>query len=240
MSFTEPVIIVGHRGAAGLAPENTLPSFRRAWACGVAAVELDVYLIDEVLVVIHDDTVDRTTDGRGAVSTFSLEALRALDAGAGAAVPLLAEVVAELPGDSGLNIELKGPGTAAPVAAFLAARPPLDVLVSSFDHAELARFRGLDSRTRVAPLFARWREDAWQTTQALAAWSINLSRRCASAERLAEAQRRGLKSLVYTVNDPQEARRLVAEGATGVFTDYPDRITAAALGAGSVPTDGAT
>lgn len=230
MGFTEPVLVIGHRGAAGLVPENTLPSFRRAYACGVAAVELDVYDLDGELVVIHDDTVDRTTDGSGPVAEYSLAALRRLDAGGGARVPLLGEVIDELPAGVGLNIELKGPRTAAPAAALLAARAGLDCLVSSFDHAQLTAFRALDRHTRVAPLFGRWRGTPWRTAAALDAWSINLSRQSATPARLAAARRRGLRTLVYTVNDVEAARQLVAWGATGVFTDYPDRVTRAALG----------
>lgn len=228
MSLADQPLVIGHRGAAGLAPENTLPSFRRAWACGVGAVELDVYAVDRQLVVVHDDTVDRTTNGSGAVSGFSLADLRALDAGAGAPIPLLEEVVAELPAGMGLNVELKGPGTAAPVAQFL-TRHAVDALVSSFDHAELYAFRRFDRTTPVAPLFSRWQAAAWELAGELDAWSINLSVRAATRPRLAAARERGLRVLVYTVNDLATARALIAAGATGVFTDFPDRITAAAL-----------
>jgi glycerophosphoryl diester phosphodiesterase len=225
MSFNDPVVVIGHRGAAGLAPENTLPSFRRAYACGVNAVELDVYVVDGELVVIHDDTVERTTNGAGAVMGLGLAALRRLDAGNGSRVPLLAEVVRELPAHVGLNVELKGPGTAAPVARFLTHHSQLDVLVSSFDHAELRDFRRQAPAVRVAPLFNRWRASAWQTAAELDAWAINLSRRVVTPARLEAARSAGLKCFVYTVNEVEEARWLVELGATGVFTDYPDRIT---------------
>lgn len=229
MSFADAVVVIGHRGAAGLAPENTLPSFRRAYACGVSAVELDVYLVDGELAVIHDATLQRTTNGHGPVMGLPLATLRALDAGDGWPVPLLPEVIAELPAGVGLNVELKGPDTAAPVAAELARHPGLDVLVSSFTHAELSRFRQLDEHTPVAPLFARWRPGAWRVAADLRARAVNLSRTSVTRDRLAEARRRGLKTFIYTVNDLAEARRLVAWGATGLFTDYPDRITPRAL-----------
>jgi glycerophosphoryl diester phosphodiesterase len=231
MSFNDPVVIIGHRGAAGLQPENTLPSFRQAFACNVNAVELDVYVVDGELVVIHDDTVDRTTNGTGAVMQLGLDQLRRLDAGNGSRVPLLAEVVQELPAGVGINVELKGPGTAAPVAAFLERHSGLDVLVSSFEHDQLRHFRTLAPAVRVAPLFRRWRVGVWRLAEELEAWSVNLSRRAATAARLEDARRRGLKTLVYTVNDVADAQRLVAMGATGVFTDFPDRITADVLAA---------
>lgn len=230
MTFEPPPVVIGHRGAAGLVAENTLPSFRRAFACGVDAIELDVYALAGQLVVIHDETLDRTTDGTGTVMGQTLESLRALNAGGGWPVPYLEEVVAELPDGVGLNVELKGPGTAAPVADFVTRFPGVDWLVSSFDHRTLADFRSRDPDTRVAPLFDRWRRDPWQTAADLSAWAINLSVRAATPARLAEARRRGLRCFVYTVNDLDTARRLIDGGATGVFTDYPDRITAADLG----------
>jgi len=233
-AFDAGPLVIGHRGAAGLAPENTLPGFRRAWQLDVFAVELDVQLVDGVLIVLHDSTLDRTTNVRGPVTDLSLAELRMVDAGGGAAVPLLAEVVKELPTGSGLNIELKGARTAGPTAEFIAANPIRNLLVSSFDHAELRRFRELDQQTPVAPLFGRWQGDPWATAAQLNACAINLSRRIAAAPILEEACRRGLATWIYTVNDLAEAQRLVALGATGVFTDYPDRITRAAL-AGQTP-----
>lgn len=229
MGFADAVVVIGHRGAAGLAPENTLPGFRRAIACGVSAVELDVYVVEGQLVVIHDATLQRTTNGSGPVMGQTLAALRALDAGDGWPVPLLSEVIAELPAGVGLNVELKGPETAGPVAAELARHTGLDSLVSSFSYPELRRFREHDAHTPVAPLFARWRPNAWRVAAGLDARAINVSRNAATRERLAEAGRRGLKTFIYTVNDLSEARRLIAWGAAGLFTDYPDRVTAAAL-----------
>ena len=229
MSFQDSVVVVGHRGAAGLAPENTLPSFRRAWACGVSAVELDVQLLDGRLVVIHDERLERTTNGVGAVTDLNLTELRALDAGDGAPIPFLEEVMAELPAGTGVNVELKGPGTAEPVAELLADMSRAEVLVSAFDHEELRRFHRRAPEWPVAPLFHRWRPGVWRTAESFDAWSVNLNQRIATRYRLAHARRRNLRVLVYTVNDLEEARRLVSWGATGVFTDYPDRITRQAL-----------
>jgi glycerophosphoryl diester phosphodiesterase len=229
VSFSDPVLVVGHRGAAGLLPENTLPSFRRAFACGVGAIELDVYAIEGELLVIHDDTLDRTTDGHGPLAGANLAALRKLDAGGGWPIPFLDEVVSILPPGIGLNVELKGADTAAPLARFITDSPIPDLLVSSFDHAELARFHALSPGTRVAPLFDRWTDDAWSIAARFGAWGVNLSRRIATPERLAHARSLGLKTLVYTVNDLDAARAFITNGATGVFTDFPDRVTVEAL-----------
>ena len=216
--------VVGHRGAAGLAPENTLASFAKAVALGVDGVELDVHLtLDGHLAVIHDERVDRTTDGSGAVAAMKLDALRRLDAGGGTRIPTLAEVLDAVPAAVAVHVELKGTGTAAPLARCIGGldRP---VLVSSFDHAELARFHALCPRIRCAPLFAHWRPGALATARALDAWSVNLSDRIATMGNVAALRQADYACLVYTVNEPGRARELRGLGVAGVFTDHPDRL----------------
>jgi glycerophosphoryl diester phosphodiesterase len=187
-------------------------------------VELDVYLCGNTLVVIHDDTLDRTTNARGAISDRSLAELRAVDAGAGQRIPTLEEVLDLVAGRVAVNVELKGKGTARRTAAVLAHYPDTELLVSSFDHDELNRFRATTRAVPVAPLFGRIRADMFQVAADLNAWGINLSRKIAAPDLLGEAKHRGYRTLVYTVNDPREARRLREHGAGGIFTDYPDRI----------------
>ena len=216
------LLLIGHRGAAGLAPENTLPSFALAAAHGCDAVELDVHYAHGELLVIHDATLERTTNGRGGLQEHSLAALRELDAGNGARIPTLAEVLAALPRGLGVNVELKGTGTATPVAALLGDGTDHDVLVSSFNLQRLKEFHELAPRVPVAPLFSSWRRDAWRLADALGAWSINLAVRLATRERIAAAHERGLRVLVYTVNDKTTAARLTRYGVDGLFTDYPD------------------
>ena len=229
--WIHPFSVIGHRGAAKLAPENTLSSFRRAVELGVSGVEFDLYAHGGELIVIHDDRLERTTNGHGPVADLPLSELRKLDAGDGQQIPLLQEVVEQLPARIALNLELKGPGTAAPVAAWLAEnKPGSDILVSSFDHAELRQFRQLDSQTAVAPLFHKPHADMLTIGRELAASAINLSTRLASARRLGQIRDAGFGALVYTVNGLSSARRLLRDGATGIFTDRPDRITKAALG----------
>ena len=229
MGLADLPLVIGHRGARGLAPENTLPGFRLAYELGVSAVELDVHFVADCLLIIHDDTLERTTDGRGKIASLDLQTLRSLDAGGGSPIPMLEEMLAELPQGVGVNIELKGPNTAVPTAKLLTAFPELDLLVSSFDHRELAHFHHLNHQVRVAPLFNRWRRDAWQIVEDLDAWSVNLSLKIVNQTIIEVAQRQGVKILIYTVNDLDVARRVLTQGATGVFTDYPDMITRAAL-----------
>lgn len=216
--------VIGHRGAAGLAPENTLASFSRAVRHGVDAVELDVHLsADGRLVVIHDERLDRTTNGNGQVAARTLAALRRLDAGAGERIPTLDEVLEAVPTRIAVNIELKGPGTAAPVARAVAGwtRP---LLVSAFDHAELARFHGLCPATPCAPLLAKWRRGVLDTARTLDAWSLNLADRIADPATVNAVRESGCLCLVYTVNDAERAAALRAIGVAGVFSDFPDRL----------------
>lgn len=229
MGFGGANLVIGHRGAAGLAPENTLDGFRRAAALGVDAVELDVHALDGALVVIHDDTLDRTTSGQGPLQAQSLTALRGLDAGGGQRVPLLEEVFAALPVNVGVNIELKARGTAELAVPLAKAELALgrDLLISSFDLEELGHAAALGgSALKVAPLFGRWPRAGWQVARDLRAWSVNLSLRAASKRLIGEASKRGLRTLIYTVNDRPTANRLAAWEATGVFTDFPDRLIA--------------
>ena len=216
--------VIGHRGAAGLAPENTLASFAYAVHLGVDAIELDVHLsADQHLVVIHDEHVDRTTNGNGTVADVPLAALRMLDAGDGERVPTLDEVLEAAPGHVAVNIELKGRGTAAPVARAIAAcKRPL--LVSAFDHGELGRFHGLCPTIPCAPLLGRWRQGVLDTARELGAWSINLADRVADPATVDTIRANGYQCLVYTVNDAERAAALRAMGVGGVFSDFPDRL----------------
>ena len=231
-------LVIGHRGAAALAPENTLESFHTALQWGCVFVELDVYVSQYAngqpdLVVIHDAKLDRTTNGRGALSEYTIEQLRQLDAGNGQQIPLLAEVVELLREhvhhtrqSVGLNIELKGPGTAAPVAALLAELEDLPLLVSSFDHEQLHEVRALAPRAPLAPLFDRYRADWRETAKALDAQAINLSARIATTKRIAQMNQAGYPVLVYTVNSVAQGFDLLEMGAAGIFTDRPDKLMA--------------
>ena len=222
MLAESPLAIIGHRGAAALAPENTLASFRLAVRLGVDAVELDVQRSGHELVVIHDDRVDRTTDGTGRVADLPFEALRRLDAGDGERIPTLEEVLEVVPPSVAVNVELKGADTAAPTAERLEGhqRP---LLVSSFDWAELRRFHQRCPGIACAPLCGRWRRDLRKVADELGAWSVNLADRSATADRVAAIRGWGCRCLVYTVNDPDRAVELAALGATGIFTDDPSR-----------------
>ena len=224
MSLSADFSIIGHRGAAGIEPENTLRGFKRALEHQVHAVEFDVYQIDRELVVIHDDTVDRTTDGTGALTDFSFERLRRLDAGDGERIPTLIEVLDLVPPSVGVNVELKGPGTATAVAEVLRQYSHRQ-LVSSFDHEELRQSVAGGSGIPIAPLFGRWRENGIEIARALKAHAVNISDRIAIPERVTDIVTAGFACYVFTVNDVQRAKDLKEMGVSGVFTDRPDLFT---------------
>ena len=115
MSMTNSAFLcIGHRGASGHAPENTLKAFEMAVVMNCDWVELDVYAVDNELLVIHDNRLDRTTNGTGNVMHANLDYLRSLDAGQGQQIPTLNEVIQTINHRAGINIELKGPNTAEP------------------------------------------------------------------------------------------------------------------------------
>ena len=229
LNLTSGFAVIGHRGAAGLAPENTLPSFQTALGMGCRGIELDVHRVVDAnglvrLGVIHDERLDRTTNRRGLVADFTAEALSAVDAGNGAGIPLLDEVVSliEQPGETFVNIELKGRNTAAPTAAFLDQHPELQALVSSFDHDELRHFRRLNSATAVAPLLSRKRRNLLDTAHELNAASVNVAYPMIDKPLLETCREAGYPVLTYTVNRPEDARRMKSLGVAGIFTDRPD------------------
>ncbi|XOV82031.1 MAG: glycerophosphodiester phosphodiesterase [bacterium] len=226
--------VIGHRGAAGLAPENTLPSFQHAldWRCPM--IELDVHLTSATaqaqdIVVIHDRKLSRTTNGTGLVADHSLAQLRLLDAGNGAGIPTLTDVFSLLQQHQvrhgqtvALNIELKGADTGPAIARWLDAHARWPVVVSSFSHRELRRFRELDNITPVAPLFDKYRKDWLVTATSLQAVGVNLSLKLASVRWVREISAAGFPVSVYTVNDPAVALQLRDRGVKGIFTDRPD------------------
>lgn len=145
--------VSGHRGASAELPENTLAAFRRALEHGAEGIELDVALsADGVAVVLHDTTVDRTTDGSGAVADLTLAELRALDAGDGEPVPTLDEVLALAAGRAEVNIEIKAADAAPAVAEVVARHPGLTWFASSGQWDALEELQRLVPGARVYPL----------------------------------------------------------------------------------------
>ena len=186
-------------------------------------LELDVYFVGGQLLVIHDESVDRTTNGHGLVEELTLEYLRSLDAGDGAKIPTLTEVLDLVNGKCGVNVELKGRNTAVPVCELLTnyAWSNEMVALSSFNHNELL---GSDPRYKRGVLFNEVTDNQWEKAEYLGAWSVNFPLNHISKELVNEAHQRGYKLLVYTVNDVNDIRRMLDCGVDGLFSDYPDRV----------------
>jgi glycerophosphoryl diester phosphodiesterase len=237
MTLLPPV--VGHRGAAALAPENTLAGLRAASAAGARAAELDVRLTaDAAIVVLHDPTLERTTDGRGRVSRLELASIRILDAGrwfgaefAGERVPLLAEALA-LARELGLavNLELKADrglaqATGAAVAAALARERALPkLLLSSFSMRCLAA-AGPWPR---ALIVGRGYRSAWlRTARSLSAKALHVRHELLDEGTIAAVHAAGFSVGAYTVNAPARATALFGWGVDYVFSDDPGRLLAA-------------
>jgi glycerophosphoryl diester phosphodiesterase len=235
---TQRLFCFGHRGARGHEPENTLRSVRKALELGTDGVEVDVYYVDGELVVIHDRSLGRTTNGSGWVLRKSFAYLRSLDAGQGETIPTLAEVFDTVQHRAVINVELKGPRTAAPVVDLIDQYVQQrgwryeEFLVSSFDHAQLREVRRLRPEIRLGVLVDKVPRRLIAKAGQLGAWSVNLPGKRVTPALIAEAHRCGLKVLAFTVNKPEEILRLEKLGVDGVFSDYPERVT---LGPGSPP-----
>ncbi len=229
-----PLLCIAHRGAMGHAPENTLLSIRTALDLGAACIEVDVFNVHGNLLVIHDDRLERTTNGKGRLWDHGIGYLRSLDAGQGEHIPTLAEVCAEIDGMACLNIELKGPSAAADVVGLIQTMTAPGVsrwrleqlLVSSFDHRALQQVRRLDPRISIGALGYALPVDDARYGQDLGAVAVNPALELVDQRFIEDAHARGLKVYVYTVNEPEDIARMAQWGADGVFTNYPERVLA--------------
>jgi glycerophosphoryl diester phosphodiesterase len=221
-------ILFAHRGASGYEPENTLLAFERALAMEARWIELDVYAIEGELIVIHDDRLERTTNGTGFVMEKSLAYLRNLDAGKGQKIPFLREVFDLVNDRGGINIELKGPKTAAPAAALIAAAITAgrmtaeQLIVSSFNRKELLHFKTIYPEIRIGVLVSGIPRRYARFTEETGAYAVHAGMNIVNSRFVADVQRRGLKLFVYTVNTVKDLKRMEDMGVDGVFTDYPD------------------
>ena len=224
---------IAHRGASGVLPENTLAAFREALAMDVRDLECDVRLSrDGGIVVIHDATVDRTTDGRGRVADLTLAALRALDAGGGERIPLLEELLAILPDDGRLVVEIKEddrfPRLTDAVVSLLAKRHgPGRVGISAFEAPTLRRARELSPSLELSALL---RDTAGALDEALAIGVDILCPKASAvtAELVARLHALGCRVRAWGIQgrDEAEMARLIRCGADGMTTDYPDVLAA--------------
>lgn len=225
------MVCFAHRGASGHAPENTLAAFTKAVELGADWIELDVYAVQNELVVIHDNRLERTTNGCGYVTRHDLAYLRKLDAGGGEKIPFLSEVLDATERQVKVNIELKGPQTADPACALVdhyvqnRGWQYHDFLLSSFDHNQLRRARERCSEIPVAPNLKtnRLRYGDWDKT--MRPYSIHCDRAYTTPALIDRIHRLHCPAFVFTVNDPQGIKQLDSIGVDGVFTNFPELVT---------------
>jgi glycerophosphoryl diester phosphodiesterase len=227
------LLIIAHRGSSGHFPENTLRAFTDAFDCGADMCELDVRLTgDGEPVVLHDATVDRTTDGHGPVEAMRLEELKRLDAGvkfgaqfAGERVPTLAEVFALTAGRGALNLELKAGGAVDAVCELIISRNAFAwTVVSSFDWGALNRVHQRAPEIRIGLLASRRPAQLLAAARELRA-SIIIPRFDLVDKALCSAAHKdATEVLTWTVDSPELMRKLGADGVDGIMTNYPDRL----------------
>lgn len=251
-------IVVAHRGASRYLPENTMSAFRRGVEMGADAIELDVHLTaDGQLAVIHDDTLDRTTDRSGRVADLEMDDIRQAGAGAnfvrsgdsgspfageGHRVPTLTEVLEWLPDGIGLVIEIKARAACGAVVAAVHGHPVRSsgrLAVISFDEASIDEVRETDPTIRTGYLLVPTQpiHEAiiWATEHGhvgVLPWEGDLATNAHSV--LAEAAMYGREIGCYVVNDPARMQQLAALGLWGFVTDVPD-VARAALGPRGAP-----
>jgi glycerophosphoryl diester phosphodiesterase len=239
-------LIVAHRGASGMAPENTMEAFKLGVEAGADAIELDVHFTaDGQLAVIHDEALDRTTDLTGSVASLTMDEIREADAGARFArpddsglpfagrdlrVPALPEVLEWLPDTTGLVIEVKARAAADAVVLAIEGHPARAdgrISVISFDEVAIDRVRELDPALRtgylVAPGQAIEEAFAWASGRGhtgVHAWEGDLG--ADPLPLLAQARILDLEVGCYVVNDPGRMRFLSDTGLWGFVTDVPD------------------
>jgi glycerophosphoryl diester phosphodiesterase len=232
---------IAHRGASGHAPENTMAAFRRAVELGATFIETDLQITrDAQVIAIHDFTLDRTTSGKGQVHLFPLEQIRALDAGAwfgngqagkfsGERVPTLAEILDfAKEHDVIFYLEIKsGPAWGvehAVVAALRDQAASARVVILSFDPHALDTIYRLDSTLMTGFLCEHPSNDLVERTVRAGARQLVERGDLITPAVIDKAHHAGLQVVAWTINEPEQMRRLIATGVDGIITDYPDRL----------------
>jgi glycerophosphoryl diester phosphodiesterase len=234
------VLVIAHRGASGHAPENTLAAFKRAIALGATFIETDLQLSrDTRFVAIHDDTVNRTTNGHGKVHDLTLNELRRLDAGSwfgseftGERIPTLEEILEfAKKHDIVFYLELKPTGSwggeHALIGALRNSGEIARTIVISFDASILGALRKIEPTLMTGLLFDGQVEEPLTRAVEIGARQLAVRGDLVTPTLLAEARKRDLQVVCWTVNQPAHMRLLIEAGVAGIMSDYPDRLVAA-------------
>lgn len=229
---------IAHRGFSGKYPENTMLAFRKAVEAGADGIENDVHLTkDGEIVIIHDERIDRTCDGTGFVCDYTLEELRQFDASAGFKgvygvnrIPTLREYFEFVQPINGFitNIELKTgynvyPGIEKKVAEMIKEFGLEDrIIISSFNHFSVARFKALCPEIKCGFLEGDWILDFGAYAREHGVECVHPCYNTVTGETAKEIKDNGIEINTWTVNTPDEVRRLYKLGVTAVISNYPD------------------
>ncbi|SCY50529.1 glycerophosphodiester phosphodiesterase [Flavobacterium caeni] len=222
---------IGHRGAKGHLPENTLASFQKAIDLGANGIELDVHLsADGQVIVMHDETIDRTTDGKGAVKQQPLAVLKTHRIDFQFEIPTLSEVFDLVDRKVLVNIELKVFETAEPVVLLIEKYvlekgwQYSDFLISSFDWLALEKVRALHAEIPLGVLTSTDLDLAIAFAKVINAETIHPYFHLLTDENVARMQTQNVKVYTWTVNEFEDLHRVTSLGVDGIITDFPDRL----------------
>lgn len=226
MTSRNKILRIGHRGAASHEPENTLRSIEHAIALGCDLVEVDVRRTrDGQLVLMHDERVDRTTNGKGNVAEMTLKDLRRLVAGDGQRIPTLEEALHATNGRIGMILELKASGIGEQVCALVQqAGFTGPVIYASFLHEDLLIVREAAPTAATMALFKKLPQDPVALAMNARATHAGLRVDTATKPLVNALHRAGQQVFVYTVNKPKDIQRIRGLGVDGIISDFPERI----------------
>jgi glycerophosphoryl diester phosphodiesterase len=220
-----PILTIGHRGASGYEPENSLIAFQKAIDLKVDGIELDVHLSsDGEIIVIHDETLNRTSSGNGFVNRFTALELKKLG------IPTLIEVIDLTNRNCFVNVELKGIGTAKPVVDLIEHYilhknwVYTDFVISSFDWKMLEEILLLNSKIRIGILIETSLEEALAFAKKIKAFSIHPNYRLLTKENVALMQENGFQIYPWTINSIEDIRKIKSFNVNGIISDFPDKI----------------
>lgn len=223
---------IGHRGAKGHLAENTLESIQKALDFGADAIEIDVHRCKTgELVVIHDFTLDRTTNGSGEIAKKPLTELKMLKVEGQFKIPLLSEVLDLIKGKCTINIELKGLNTARATSKMIKNYivennwKYEEFIVSSFQKNELFQMRQLDGSVPLGILSKASVTEAIELGKLLKASAIHPSLGIITRDNVQASHEAGFKVNVWTVNEPEDIIRMQDFGVDGIISDFPDRLS---------------
>jgi glycerophosphoryl diester phosphodiesterase len=226
----QKLLCFAHRGASGHEPENTVSAVEKAINLGADWIELDVYAVEGELIVIHDERLERTTNGTGRIMDAPFVYLKSLDAGNGQRIPTLREIFDCVDRRAGINVEMKGPETADLTVSLINEYINTkgwsydQFIVSSFNHRSLKSVSKQDPHIKIGIVIGGLHRQYKRCARQCAAYSVHPRIDIVNEEFIKKAHQLGLKVFPYTVNQPEVIAHLESLGVDGIFTDFPELV----------------